>query len=121
MSEPAFSLSGLDSVTDAADQLTDKAAEKAQVIAYKTVEQAESALRAAQRVRDRLYVRWERMNEQIERASHRIPEFKQELYEDAEYIADRARYYHETRPLSALGTVAAAAFVLGIVIGFGRR
>jgi ElaB/YqjD/DUF883 family membrane-anchored ribosome-binding protein len=121
MSEPAFNFSGLDSVSDAASQVVEKAAERAQVIAYKAAEQADSAMRAAQRVRDRLYVRWERMNAQIEQASHRIPEFKQELYDDAGYIADRARYYHETRPLSALGTVAAAAFVLGIVIGFGRR
>ena len=123
MSEPAFrNFSGLQSVSNAADQVAQQAAEKAQMVAEKAADTAEFAILAAQRLRDRLYTRWQQINERVvNEASHRLPEFKQELCDDAGYIADRARYYHETRPISALGVIASAAFVLGVAIGLGRH
>lgn len=88
-------------------------------------EKAGEAARAAQRLGDHLQERWQRVNERLRRASAQaraeLPALQQELREDAEYVAVRARYYHETRPLSALGMVAAAAFALGMIVGLGRH
>lgn len=123
MSEPAFrNFSGLESVSNVADHVAQQAAETAQMVAEKAAGTAESAILAAQRLSDRLYTRWQQINERVvSEASQRLPEFKQELCDDAGYIADRARYYHQTRPISTLGVVAAAAFVLGMAIGLGRH
>lgn len=84
-------------------------------------EKAGTAVLAARRLADRLHERWEEINSIIVNQASRLPDLKQELCDDAGYLADRARYYHETRPVNALGVVVAAAFVLGIAIGLGRR
>ena len=44
-----------------------------------------------------------------------------EIQYDAEYLRLRARYYHERRPLFALGAVAGAAFGFGLILGLWRH
>lgn len=98
-----------------------KLRETTEVTAARVRAQAETARRAALQFRDRLQDRWQRMSDRVTETTAQLPAFKQELREDAAFVADRARYYHQTRPLSALGAIAAAAFVLGVAIGLGRR
>jgi ElaB/YqjD/DUF883 family membrane-anchored ribosome-binding protein len=123
MLEPASSnFSGGNPISEAAEKIAEETAEKAQIVADAATEKARAAVFAAERLRQRLYTRWQQLNERVaSEASERIPQFRQELRDDAGYIADRARYYHETRPLSALGAVAAGAFLFGMAIGFGRH
>lgn len=80
-------------------------------------------VRSVRDLRDRLKERWGKLNA---RASSNgtpgaLPALKQELRDNADYVVTRARYYHQIRPLSAVGMVAAAAFVVGAAIGFGRH
>lgn len=123
MLEPASrNFSGISPVSGVEESFAEKTAEKAQLVADVATDKARSAVLAAERLRDRLYTRWHEINERVaSEAAQRLPQFRQELRDDAGYIADRARYYHETRPLSALGAVTAGAFVLGIAIGLGRH
>lgn len=44
-----------------------------------------------------------------------------ELTQDADYVKIRARYYHQRRPLQAVGMVAAAGFALGLFLGLWRQ
>lgn len=82
-----------------------------------------ATVRTVQDLRDRLKARWERVNDRLASrgTSGPLPALKEELRDDADYVVTRARYYHELRPLSAVGMVAAAAFILGAAIGFGRH
>lgn len=123
MLEPAScNVSGENPVADIAEKIAETTAEKAQIVVDAATEKAQAALFAAERLRQRIYTRWQQINDRVaNEASVRIPQFRQELADDAGYIADRARYYHETRPLNALGAVAAGAFILGMAIGLGRR
>ena len=123
MLEPASrNFPGVDPVTSVAEQVAEKAEEKAHLVIDKAIEKAQADVLAAERLRERLYTRWQRINERVANtASQRLPQFRQELADDADYIADRARYYHETRPLSALGAVAGGAFIFGLAIGLGRH
>ncbi len=80
-------------------------------------------VRSVQEFRDRLKARWEGLNERLASrgTSGPLPALKLELRDDADYVVRRARYYHELQPLNAVGMVAAAAFILGAAIGFGRH
>jgi len=80
-------------------------------------------VRSVQDLRDRLKARWEELNARASSTGTPgpLPALRQELRDDADYVVTRARYYHEIRPLSAVGMVAAAAFVVGAAIGFGRH
>lgn len=60
----------------------------------------------------------ERVRKPASAASRRL---KKELAQDADYVKVRVRYYHEHRPLHALGMVAAAGFFIGLIIGLRRR
>ena len=115
MSDPAFYEISATEATAAQIQ------EKTEVASDKIRETAETTARAARELKERLQDGWQQMSDYATETRARIPVFKQELREDAAYIAERARYYHEARPLSVLGVIAAAAFVLGIAIGLGRR
>ena len=71
---------------------------------------------------NRLQTRWEDLKQRIsEPNAENRPSLTEELRADADYVRLRARYYHENRPLHALGIVAAGAFAVGLVIGFWRR
>lgn len=89
------------------------------------LEKAEATLHAAQRLRSRLHDRWQQVSDTVTDAvsetAAQIPVFKRELADDAQRLAGRARLYHETQPISALGVVAAAAFAVGLVVGLGRH
>ncbi len=76
---------------------------------------------AVERMRDRLFARWEQINDCATNQISRLPASTQELRDEVSCIAGRARYYHQTRPISVLGGVAAVTFVLGILIGLGRH
>ena len=115
MSDPAFYEVAATEATAA------KIQEKTEVASAKVREGAETTVRAARKLKERLQDDWQQMTDRITETKARVPIFKQELREDAAYVAQRARYYHEARPLSVLGVIAAAAFVLGIAIGLGRR
>lgn len=93
----------------------------AEATAARLRETAEAARETAQRLGQRLENAWEQASERVAETVEQIPALKRELRRDAEYVARRARHYHQTRPLNALGFVAAAAFVLGLAIGLGRR
>jgi ElaB/YqjD/DUF883 family membrane-anchored ribosome-binding protein len=84
-------------------------------------EKAEATLQAAQRLRSSLQERFQQVSNTVTETAAQLPAFKQELTDDAQRLARRARLYHQARPISALGVVAAAAFALGIVIGLGRH
>lgn len=84
-------------------------------------EKAESTLRAAQRLRERLQEGWQQVSDTVTETAAQLPAFKQEFAGDAQRLAGRARLYHQARPINALGVVAAAAFALGLVIGLGRH
>lgn len=92
-----------------------------QAAAATVAERAAEVVRGAQRLRYRLQTTWDEVNGCLARARTRIPEYKQELRDEATRVAGRARFYHRTRPLATLGVIAAAAFVAGIAIGLGRR
>ncbi|MGH9590755.1 MAG: hypothetical protein ACRD25_10180 [Terracidiphilus sp.] len=115
MSEPAFCKVSTTEATAAKIRETTEAAY------VKAREGAEMTRRAAGQLRNRLEDGWRQMRGRVTETRARIPTLKREIREDAAYVADRARYYHDNRPLSALGAIAAAAFILGIAIGFGRR
>ena len=115
MSDPAFYEVAATEATAA------KIQEKTEAASAKVRETAESTMRAAQQLKERVQDGWQQMSDRVSETRSQIPVFKQELREDAAYVAERARYYHEARPLSVLGAIAAAAFVLGIAIGLGRR
>ena len=115
MSDPAFYDLSATEATAA------KIQEKTEVASAKVRETAAATMRSARQLKDRIQDGWQQMSDQVTETRSQIPVFKQELREDVVYIADRARYYHETRPLTVLGAIAAAAFVLGIAIGLGRR
>lgn len=115
MSEPAFCNESASEATAA------KIRETTEVAAVKMREGAETTRRAARQFRERLQDGWDQVSDCIAETRARIPAIRQGLRDDAVYVADRARYYHETRPMTALGAIAAAAFVLGVAIGFGRR
>ena len=77
---------------------------------------------AAADVVDHLQRRWEELKDRIsEPNAVNRPSLTEELRADADYVWLRARYYHENRPLHALGLVAAGAFAVGLVIGLWRR
>lgn len=115
MSEPAFCNVSATEATAA------KIREKTEAAAMKAREGAEAARRAARQLRNRVEDGWQRTSGRLAETRARIPALKQGLREDAAYVAGQARHYHETRPLNVLGAIAAAAFVLGIAIGLGRR
>lgn len=115
MSDPAFYDLSATEATAA------KIQEKTEVASAKVRESAETTVRAARQLKERLQDGWQQISDCVTETKSRLPVFKEELRDDAAYIAERARYYHETRPLKALGVVAATAFVLGIAIGLGRR
>lgn len=115
MSDPAFYDLSATEATAA------KIQEKTEVATAKVRETAETTVRAARQLKDRLQDGCQQMSDCVTETRARIPAFKQELREDAAYIAERARYYHEERPIHTLGIIAAAAFVIGIAIGLGRR
>jgi len=115
MSDPAFYEVAATEATAA------KIQEKTEAASAKVRETAETTMRAARQLKERLQDGWQQMSDCVSETKSQIPVFKQELREDAAYIKERARYYHEARPLSVLGVIAAAAFVLGIAIGLGRR
>lgn len=85
------------------------------------LEKAEATLDAAKRLRSRLHERWQQVSDTVSETAAELPAFKQELADEAQRLADRARLYHQTCPISALGVVAAAAFALGMAIGLGRH
>lgn len=119
MSDPAFyDISATEATAAKIQEKTEVASAAASA---KVRETAESTVRAARQLTDRLQDGWQQMSDCVNETRARIPVFKQELREDAAYIAERARYYHEERPIHTLGVIAAAAFVLGIAIGLGRR
>jgi len=115
MSDPAFY-----DVT-ATEATAAKIQEKTEAASAKVRETAETTVHAARQLKERLQDGLQQMSDRVTETRSRIPVFKQELREDAAYIAGRARYYHEARPLNTLGVIAAAAFVLGMAIGLGRR
>lgn len=115
MSEPAFCNVSATEATAA------KIREKTDAAAVKVREGAETTRRAARRLRYGVQDGWRQLRGRITETRARIPALKQGLREDATYVAGQARYYHENRPLNVLGAIAAAAFVLGIAIGLGRR
>ena len=115
MSDPAFY------EVSATEATAAKIQEKTEVASAKVREGAETTVRAARQVKERLQDGLQQMSDRIAETRSRIPIFEQELREDAAFIAERARYYHESRPLNVLGVIAAAAFVVGIAIGLGRR
>ena len=115
MSDPAFyDLS-------ATEASAAKLQEKTEAASAKVRETAETTVRAARQLKERLQDGWQQMSDCVKETRSQLPVFQQELREDVAYIAERARYYHETRPLTVLGAIAATAFVLGIAIGLGRR
>jgi ElaB/YqjD/DUF883 family membrane-anchored ribosome-binding protein len=66
--------------------------------------------------------RWEEMRERIRRPVEEAGRgLARELNRDADYVKNRARRCHESRPLQALGVVAAAGFALGLTLGLWRR
>lgn len=69
-------------------------------------------------LRTRLDELRERVEKQAEASGRTL---RRELTEDAEYVKIRARYYHQRRPLQALGMVAMGTFVLGLCLGLWRR
>lgn len=85
------------------------------------LEKAEATLDAAKRLRSRLHERWQQVSDTVSETAAELPAFKQELADEAQRLAGRARLYHRTQPISALGVVAAAAFALGMVIGLGKH
>lgn len=93
----------------------------AETTAASLLEKAEATLHAAQRLRSKLHDRWQQVSETVSETAAQFPAYGQELADDAQRLAGRARLYHQTRPISALGVVAAAAFALGMVIGLGRH
>ena len=115
MSDPAFCN------VPATETTAARFREATEITAARVRAKAETARLAALRFRDQLQDRWQRISDRVTETTAQLPEFKQELREDAAYVAGRARYYHQTRPLSALGVIAAAAFVLGVGVGLGRR
>ena len=115
MSDPAFYEISATEATAAQIQ------GKTEVASDKIPGTAESTARAARKLKERLQDGRQQTSDCATETKARIPVFKKELREDAAYIAERARYYHEARPLKVLGVIAAAAFVLGMVIGLGRR
>lgn len=77
---------------------------------------------ASQEMLEELRKRLEDLRERVEKqTSEAAVSLKRELSQDADYVKIRARYYHERRPLQALGMVAAAGFVLGVFVGLWRR
>lgn len=126
MSDPAYcNIPSTEATAAKIRENTDAAAEKVREFtdsaAAKVRQTTASTLDAAQRYRDRLQDRWQQMSERVSETAAQLPAIKQEIKDDAAYVADRARYYHQTRPLSTLGMVAAAAFVIGLGVGLGRR
>jgi Na+(H+)/acetate symporter ActP len=88
----------------------------------KTTTAGVMAKSAAADVVDHLQKRWEELKDRIsEPNAVNRPSLTEELRADADYVWLRARYYHENRPLHALGLVAAGAFAVGLVIGLWRR
>lgn len=77
---------------------------------------------SSQEMMEELRKRLEELRERVEKqASEAGVSLKRELSQDADYVKIRARYYHERRPLQALGMVAAAGFVFGVFVGLWRR
>jgi ElaB/YqjD/DUF883 family membrane-anchored ribosome-binding protein len=76
----------------------------------------------SQEMLEELRHRLEHLRERVERHTRDAGvSLKRELSHDANYVKVRARYYHERRPLQTLGMVAAAGFVLGVIVGLWRR
>lgn len=83
---------------------------------------APKARTASQEMLEELRRRLEELRERVEKqTSEAGVSLKRELSQDADYVKIRARYYHERRPLQALGMVAAAGFVFGVFVGLWRR
>jgi ElaB/YqjD/DUF883 family membrane-anchored ribosome-binding protein len=125
MSEPAYpNLSATEAtaarIYETADATAATIRETTEAVRITVLEKAETVRRAVQELRDRLQDRWQQVSDRVTETTAQLPAFRQELREDAAYVADRARYYHRTRPVRALGIIAAAAFVLGVAIGLGR-
>lgn len=77
---------------------------------------------ASQEMLEELHKRLEDLRERVEKQTTGVGmSLRRELNQDADYVKIRARYYHEHRPLQALGIVAAAGFVLGVFVGLWRR
>jgi len=76
---------------------------------------------AAEDMLESLQARWEELKERLSDPNAAGPTFMRELREDLDYVRVRARYYHQHRPLTVLGAVAATGFVLGLLLGFRRR
>jgi hypothetical protein len=89
MLEPASrNFSGGNPISEAAEKIAEETAEKAQIVADAATEKARAAVFAAERLRQRLYTRWQQLNERVaSEASVRLPQFRQELRDDAGYIA----------------------------------
>lgn len=105
----------------ATEATTAKIREKTEATAAKVREGAETTVRAARQFRGRLQEGWRQASSRVNETRARLPVYKEQLRANADHLAKQARYYHETRPLNTLGAVVAAAFLLGIGIGFGRR
>ncbi len=66
--------------------------------------------------------RWQEMRERVRRPVQEAGRgLARELNRNADDVKNRARRYHESRPLQALGVVAAAGFAAGLVLGLWRR
>lgn len=77
---------------------------------------------ASQEMLEELHKRLEDLRERVEKQTSDVGmSLRRELNQDADYVKIRARYYHEHRPLQALGIVAAAGFALGVFVGLWRR
>jgi len=77
---------------------------------------------AAEDLSGRLRRRWEELKQRTSypTAAGR-PSLIRELRDDAKYVRLRVRSYHENRPLHAAVMIAAAAFVLGLLMGLVRK
>jgi hypothetical protein len=76
---------------------------------------------ATQQFIERLQRRWEELKDRVASPTAMPPSLIRELRDDIGYVGARARYYHENRPLQALGMIAGTAFALGLLVGLLRR
>lgn len=66
--------------------------------------------------------RWDEMRERVRRPVNDARRgLARELNQNADYVRNRARHYHQHRPLQVLGVIAAAGFALGLLLGLWRR
>lgn len=83
--------------------------------------QARAAKSAARDLVEGLRTQLDKVNDRIDNpAAKKFPCLGEELRDDANYVVRRVRYFHEYRPLNAVGLVAGTAFALGLAIGLWR-